>query len=297
LVYCIIPPELAAKLHETLREHFRDDPSVSVVVDLRRGSRRLIVDRRQSAEPSPPAVERRRIKNSAGRRVADRRAETNAIAPPGLPPEAARFQNRLVFVERVEPSDQQALDADTKRLVTRFQAGEESLFEEIYLRHFGSVYGYAHAAVRSDHDAEDVAQQVFLRVLQALPGYEVRVVSFRAWLFRIARHMVLDWLRRSQRIVVEDPAELGSRQDALHADDSVDLDWLSEREVAFQVDRLPRAQREVIVLRYLLDLGYEEIATLIGETPRGARHLHTRAIRLLQGRLGERDHVASLHVE
>jgi RNA polymerase sigma-70 factor (ECF subfamily) len=297
LVYCIIPPELAAKLHETLREHFREDPSVSVVVDMRRSSRRLVDDRRRSAESSPPAVERRRIKNSSGRRVADRRAETNAIVPPALPAEAARFQNRLIFIERVEPSDQEALDADTKRLVTRFQAGEESSFEEIYLRHFGSVYGYAHAAVRSDHDAEDVAQQVFLRALQALPGYEVRVVSFRAWLFRIARHMVLDWLRRSQRIVVEDPAQLGSRQDALGAGEKVDLDWLSEREVAFQVERLPRAQREVIVLRYLLDLRYDEIATLIGDTPRGARHLHTRAIRVLQGRLADRDRAAPLGAE
>jgi DNA-directed RNA polymerase specialized sigma24 family protein len=64
-----------------------------------------------------------------------------------------------------------------------------------------------------------------------------------------------------------------------------DLSWLSEREVAAQVELLPRAQREVIVLRYLLDLPYDEIAPLVGETPRGARHLHTRAIRVLEGRL------------
>jgi RNA polymerase sigma-70 factor, ECF subfamily len=297
LVYCIVPPELSAELHDLLRDHFRDDPSVSVVVDMRRGSRRLRGDRRELAGPWPAAEERRRIRNAGGRRIADRRAATNAMAPPPLPARAEPYADLLVFVERSEPSDQEALDADTKRLITRFQAGEEALFEEIYLRHFGSVYGYAHAAVRNGHDAEDVAQQVFMRVLQALPDYEVRVVSFRAWLFRIARHLTLDWLRKSQRLLIEDPADLGVRQDALTAEERVDLDWLSEREVAFQVDRLPRAQREVIVLRYLLDLGYEEIATLIGETPRGARHLHTRAIRLLQGRLGEPHHAASLHAE
>ena len=174
---------------------------------------------------------------------------------------------------------------ETKRLVTRYQSGEELVFEEIYLRHYGSVYGYAHAAVRNGHDAEDVTQQVFIRALQALPEYEVREASFRAWLLRIARNLVLDSLRRNRRLVVEDPAELGSRQEALGIEQRGDLDWLSEREVIHQMELLPRPQREVIVLRYLLDLPYSEIARLTHGTPQAARHLHTRAIRLLQGRL------------
>ena len=182
---------------------------------------------------------------------------------------------------------------ETKRLVTRFQAGDEFVFEEIYLRHYGSVYGYAHAAVRNGHDAEDVAQQVFTRALQALPEYEVRGPSFRAWLLRIARNHVIDSLRRNRRLVVEDPAELGSRQEALGAQDRVDLDWLSEREVINQMELLPRPQREVIVLRYLLDLPYSDIARLTDATPRTARHLHTRAIRSLQSRLGDHNETSA----
>ena len=288
MVYCVVPPELAAELHDPLREHFRSDPDISVVVDLRRGSRRLRKDRRGAAESWPASVERRRIRGPDGRRIADRRATTDSALPPVLPARAEPYADRLVFVERVEPSDQEALDLDTKRLVIRFQAGEDGVFEEIYLRHFGSVYGYAHAAVRNGHDAEDVAQQVFVRALQALPGYEVREASFRAWLLRIARNLVLDSLRRNRRLLVEDPAELGSRQEALGVEQRVDLDWLSEREVIHQMELLPRPQREVIVLRYLLDLPYAEIARLTDGTPQAARHLHTRAIRLLQGRLGGR---------
>ena len=284
MVYCVIPPELAAELHDVLRERFRGDQSVSVVVDLRRTSRRAR-DRRRAAAPRPVADERRRIRGPDGRRIGDRRAATDTVAAPALPARAEPYADRLVFVERIEPSDQESLDMETKRLVTRFQSGEELVFEEIYLRHYGSVYGYAHAAVRNGHDAEDVAQQVFIRALQALPEYEVREASFRAWLLRIARNLVLDSLRRNRRLVLEDPAELGSRQEALGIEQRVDLDWLSEREVIHQMELLPRPQREVIVLRYLLDLPYSEIARLTDGTPQAARHLHTRAIRLLQGRL------------
>ena len=201
-----------------------------------------------------------------------------------LPEELERYAHSLVFLERVEATDQETLDADTKRLVARWQAGERSIFDEIYLRHFGSVYGYAHAALRSGQDAEDAAQDVFIRALEALPGYEIRAAPFRAWLLRIARNVVLDSVRRSKRLIVEDPADLSSRREALAIQQGygqVTLDWLSKREVVHRVELLPRGQREVIVLRYLLDMPYEEIAGLTGQTPRAARHLHSRAIELL----------------
>jgi RNA polymerase sigma-70 factor, ECF subfamily len=281
LIYCVVPRELAAELHDLLCEHFREDGSAEVVVELRRQSRRQAGDRRETEAPRPPALERRRIRAREGRRIADRRAATAPVEPPSLPPEAAPFADRLVFMERLEPNDQGALDADTKRLVVRFQLGEESLFDEIYMRHFGPVYGYAHAAMRNSEEAEDVAQEVFTRALQALPEYEIRAVPFRAWLFRIARNVVMDSLRRTRRLVVEDPAVLSSRREAIVDQGHGGLDWVSRRDIARRVERLPRAQREVIVLRYLLDLPYEEIAGLIDQTPRATRHLHSRAIRLL----------------
>jgi RNA polymerase sigma-70 factor (ECF subfamily) len=284
LVYCIVPRELAPRVHDALREHFRGDPGVTPIVEFRRTSRRRLPDRRQVDRA--PAQERRRIRNADGRRVAERRTPTALVeSHPSLPPVASEFADSLVFVEREELSDQDALDADTKRLVTGFQAGDPAAFDEIYLRHFDTVYGYAHAAVRNSHDAEDAAQHVFVRALQALPEYEVRLVPFRAWLFRIARNVVMDSLRRGNRILVEAPEELAERQEAVALQGDPDLSWLSEREVAAQVEMLPRAQREVIVLRYLLDLPYDEIAGLMGETRRTTEHLHRRAIRVLEGRL------------
>ena len=281
MIYCVVPRDLAAEFHDLLRDHFHRDPAVEVVVELRRQPRRQSGERRRTELPRPLALERRRIRARDGRRVADRRSATALAEPPSLPPAAAPYADRIVFLERVEPRDQAALDADTKRLVARFQSGEESLFDEIYMRHFGSVYGYAHTVVRDGQEAEDAAQEVFTRALQALPNYEIRAVPFRAWLFRIARNVVMDSLRLSRRVVVEDPTVLSSRREGPVDQGHGGLEWVSRREIAKRVERLPRAQRQVIVLRYLLDMPYDEIAGLIDETPRATRHLHSRAIRLL----------------
>ena len=191
----------------------------------------------------------------------------------------------LAFIARVEPSSQELLDQDTKRLVIRFQEGEREVFDEIYLRHYGAIYGYAHSTLRSSHDSEDAAQQVFVRAFLALADYEIRGAPFRAWLTVIARNIINDSLRMSQRVLVEDPTELRARQEVIGAQRESDLDWLSRREVAHHVGRLPDSQREVVVLRHLLDLSYDQIAARIGASAQAAEHLHSRAIRVLEGRL------------
>jgi RNA polymerase sigma-70 factor (ECF subfamily) len=149
------------------------------------------------------------------------------------------------------------------------------------------VYAYARVALRDTHEAEDVTQLVFMRVLQAIGGYEVRPGKpFRAWLFRIARNAVLDTLRTRQRLEVEDPAQLDIRRDAEAAEKaSATLSWLSESDVAFLVERLPEAQREVLVLRYMLDLSTDQTAAVMDRSTKAVRQLQSRALRTLEQRL------------
>lgn len=286
ITYCIVPRELAPKLHDTLRDHFRDNPSVRVVVERRRGERRK-AERRRAEEAEPSEVEeRRRIRSVCGRRVADRRATTVPVEPPPLPRKARRYADRLVFVERLEPSDQEAMDIEANRLILRYQGGDESALVDLYLRYFNNVYGYARVALRDHHEAEDVTQQVFTNVIDAIPRYEVQPDKpLRAWLLRIARNSVLDVVRHRQRFCVEDPEQLARLEGESDVETLGVLNWLSDRDVTFFVERLPAAQREVLVLRYMLDLSSEEIANVLGRTPAGVRKLHTRAVRTLEQRL------------
>ena len=288
--YCVVPADLADKLHETLREHFREDPGIQVVVERRREERRSAVGRREASQALTGESERRRVRSASGRRVADRRAMTvGASTPPPIPRKARRYAERLVFVERLEPAAEPARDADSKRLVIRYQGGEQSAFGELYMRYFNPVYTYAHVALSDHHEAEDVTQQVFIRALSALERYELRPgVPFRGWLFSIARNVVVTAITKRHGVILDTPDQLEAlREGEADSGPSVNeaLGWLTDSEVAMFVERLPLAQRQVLTLRFMLDLTSEEVAQVLGRTHTSVRKLQSRALSTLSHRL------------
>jgi RNA polymerase sigma-70 factor (ECF subfamily) len=291
VVYCVVPGELAGRLFEPLREHFRGDRSIEVVVERRDGERR---HRRERREAPPQArgrgqADRRAVRSTTGRRITERRALATATAEhPALPRGLRRYEKRLVFVERLEPTSEQRLDADSKRLVIRYQSGDESVFGELYLRYFNAVYSYARVALDDYHEAEDLTQQVFIRVLSALGDYEARPgVPFRAWLFAIARNAVIDAIR-GQRAMLLDSAEqidLLREEAASLSEAPQDLGWLTDHEILMFVERLPLLQRQVLVLRFVLDMPGEEVARALGRSHISVRKLQSRALKTLEQRL------------
>lgn len=286
VVYCLVPRDLAPKLHDHLREHWSADPGIRVIVERRTDDRRQ-ADRRAEEPGALEARQRRRIRNRFGRRIADRRATTVSSDPPPLPRRARGHADRLVFIERFEPAAQRLLDIDAARLVIRLQAGDQSAMSELYLRYFDSVYRYARVALRDPHEAEDVTQQVFTNVFHALPNYEVRpAVPFRAWLFRIVRNALTDTVRRKERLTVEDPGTMEARRDMLVSQEAEQiLPWLDDGDLSVFIERLPQSQREVLMLRFMLDLTPQEIAQVVGRTPKAVRRLQERALKTLEERL------------
>ena len=286
-IYCVVPWELAAELHEELRAHFRSDPNVDVVVERRRRERRSAEQRR--SESLDALNDRRAIRNAEGRRVGDRRAAVAAVEAPTLPAKLHPYADRLVFLERLEPSDQHYEDLDTARLVTRHQAGDKEVFAELYMRYFDRVYSYLRLALDDDHAAEDTTQQVFLKVMEALPRYERRTQPFRAWLFTIVRNHAIRYLEKRGRTEVVDPVELTDRREDPTEPEPAEalgtLGWISDREILMLIERLPVAQRQVLMLRYMMDLTTTDIAAVLGRSNEDVRALQSRALRFLQKRL------------
>jgi RNA polymerase sigma-70 factor (ECF subfamily) len=287
MIYCLVPRELAGSLHDPLRRHFAARGDVEVVIERRRNERRLTDERR--AADRGAAAERRRVRAASGRRVAERRAPLVRLASaetPALPRRARRHADEIVFVERVEQSGEALEDAEIARLVTCIQAGDRELFADLYMRYFDRVYGYLRALLNSADEAEDAVQQVFTQTLEALPRYERREQPFRSWLFAIARNAALRRLRVNGRVTVTEPAMLGARQErALSEEGPRDLEWLSDPDLMLFVERLPLPQRQVLALRFMLDMSHRQVAEALGKTEEDVRALQHRALRFLRARL------------
>lgn len=130
---------------------------------------------------------------------------------------------------------------------------------------FDRVYGYLRMTLCDRHEAEDLTQYVFLNAL-----------------------VHLDHLKKKRPTLLEDPEELRGRLsiDAPDADAVRSrLAWMSESEVALLIERLPMAQRQVIVLRYLIGLTMEEIADVLGRGVPSVGALDYRARQNLRARL------------
>ena len=294
VVYCVVPRELAERLHEPLRRFFGDLRAVEVVVERRSDDRREGQERRSAVRPAewkPPSsgAERRRVRSAEGRRVAERRAPLVEVAAPReLPRRLRRYESQLVFLERVAPSSEREEDLEVAWVVNRAQSGDRSAFADLYLRYFDRMYEYLRALVRDHHEAEDLAQQVFVEAYAGIGSYERRNVPFRAWLFTIARNRAIDHLRRASRLDLEGNGEVERRverddhppEPSLHS-----LAWISDRDLMLFVDRLPIAQRQVIVLRFMLDMSHAEIAGVLGRSATDIRTLQYRGLRFLEQRL------------
>src|SRR5215216_6937042 len=152
----------------------------------------------------------------------------------------ARFRRRRAL-DRSPAAELLVLSA-----VARARTGDADALRFLYLRYADNVYGYVCSIVRDEHEAEDVTQQIFAKLMTALDRYEPRVVPFSAWVLRIARNAAIDHVRTRR----PEPSE------ELHAAAAPDVAAARERfaELQSALDALPREQRDVILLRFLIGL-------------------------------------------
>jgi len=124
------------------------------------------------------------------------------------------------------------------------------------------VFGLAYSFLRDREAAEDVTQEVFIKVWRALPGFDGRA-SMSTWIYTIARNASLSALRaRRPQSSLSDPevmAAVESIDPVASADDMVD-----RAAILRLVDQLPAKQRQVIMLFYMEAQSHEEVATMLG---------------------------------
>jgi RNA polymerase sigma-70 factor, ECF subfamily len=154
------------------------------------------------------------------------------------------------------------------RSIARAKEGDASALHFLYVRYAHDVYGYIHSIVRDPHEAEDITQSLFTKLLGKIQRYEQRDVPFSAWVLRVARNAALDHLRARRQIPFEQVRTTDEGRDEQQFDR-----YNSLREA---LDRLPREQREVLVLRHVVGLSPVEIARRMNKTESAIHGLHHR---------------------
>jgi RNA polymerase sigma-70 factor, ECF subfamily len=136
--------------------------------------------------------------------------------------------------------------------------------------------------------ADDLASETWLGVVRGIDRFQGNEPAFRAWVFTIARHEVLDWRRRAARRVTEDLPAGGVADQAAPDDPAADaLEAFSTRAALAMVATLPADQAEAIVLRVVAGLGVDRVAAIMGKRPGTVRVLTHRGLRRLGERLGD----------
>ena len=164
-------------------------------------------------------------------------------------------------------------------------AGDEHAFGRLWhdlqprlLRYF---------AVVSPAVAEDLASETWLGVARGIIRFQGNEPAFRAWVFTIARHEVLDWRRRAARRPVEDAPITGLVNLAAPDDPEVSaVEGFSTRAALAVVATLPADQAEAVMLRVVAGLGVDRVAAIMDKRPGTVRVLTHRGLRRLAERLG-----------
>ena len=162
------------------------------------------------------------------------------------------------------------------------QAGDLESLASLYDTHINQVYRYCLARLGHVQDAEDVAEEVFLKMYNGLPGYQWRKVPFAAWLMRISHNEVISFTRRNGRRsndteLPEDLLDKGNNDPAENAERQLALEDLRKA-----VELLPDAQREVIILRFASGLSVADTAKALGKQENNVKVLQHKGMQRLQ---------------
>jgi RNA polymerase sigma-70 factor (ECF subfamily) len=177
-----------------------------------------------------------------------------------------------LFASRLVPDDDEVARRRTLCAIARIvEEGDPDALQDLYVRYAGPVYRHVRAVIRDEHEAQDLTQLVFLKLVAALPSYDPSHGPFRPWLLRVARNLAIDAIRKRHAV----PAERMPDE----ASDEAPRDRASALYDALA--GLSADQREVLVLRQVIGLLPSEIAARMDRTEGSVHALHHRARRAM----------------
>ncbi|HEX8084727.1 MAG TPA: hypothetical protein VF529_10595 [Solirubrobacteraceae bacterium] len=279
MIVCVVPQDLGRKLADRLRNAL-SGTDVHVVVDRREGDERRSRDRRRTVGRARRLLERRRVVAADGRRVADRRAVVVPVAPPALPWRARRAAARVAFLSPLEVPPGLLEDVHAARAVIGCQLGEPRAMRDLYLTWFDRAYAFAQVSLGDAGAATDAVQDAFLEVFARVEELDPTATPFRTALFAEVLEAVH---ARSCESAIDVDVEAAPVPDAAPSA----LRWVNDRELMLLVRRLPAAERDALLLRYVGGLRAVDAAALLEVEHVDERALTDAAHERLRRRLAQ----------
>lgn len=160
-------------------------------------------------------------------------------------------------------------ELEDRQLIHRVAVGDKEALEELYTRYSTSVYSLSRFMLRHEALAEEATQEIFLNIWLKASSYKSDRGEPKAWLMSVAHHKVVDIIRSRRRaITMSDPKDyetLDLLPSGHRATDDLAMLNLERERIGKALDKLPKAQREVILLAYFEGYSQSEIANKLSQ--------------------------------
>jgi RNA polymerase sigma-70 factor, ECF subfamily len=176
----------------------------------------------------------------------------------------------------------------TEDILSRAQRLEPAALTEIHDRYYPEIYRYISYRLGDEHVCEDIAAEVFLRLLDALHKKRGPAQNLRGWLFGTASNLVNDHLRKRYAWKVESlDMDDNSLPKGDHLEHSYEEEWM-QQQVVHALQELTPEQQHVLALRFSDERSLEETASILGKSITAVKGLQFRAIATLRRLIDDR---------
>lgn len=198
-------------------------------------------------------------------------------------------QTPLLFVVTLINHSENSMDKQTLEddisLVRQAQSGDIEAVGQLFDKHYRSMFRYFFARVGQRQQAEDLAGELFTRLVHHLPTFEPTGVPFRAWLFRIAYNLTMDHFRVASDVKLESLEKVTllaqpEQNPVQYVERQMTGETLHETLLA-----LVPEQRQVVILRFLVGLSLQETAVVMERTLSAVKAMQHRGLQTMRRKL------------
>lgn len=175
---------------------------------------------------------------------------------------------------------------DPKVLIKQAKDGDKDAFGKLYKLYFVPVFRYAYLRVSDKEEAENIAQEVFLKVYKSIENYNDQGKDPLAYFFTITRNQVIDFYRKKKPISLDQNLPVLENLETSFGNPETFVDQNEKARVLnMAIQSLNDIQREVVILKFINGFENNQVAEILGKSEEAIRQIQHRALKVLKQKL------------